>query len=93
MSLVFSLALAAQSAADDAGESAAGAYERWENGPPSDPSFFPLAVWLQQPKNAQRYREAGINIYVNRSLEVRDGRFEDAFEGYEVHLYRLAARE
>lgn len=28
------------------------------------PSFFPLAVWLQQPKHAQAYQELGINLYV-----------------------------
>jgi hypothetical protein len=39
-------------------------YARWENGPPSDPAFFPLAVWLQAPQNASRYRAAGINVYV-----------------------------
>lgn len=39
-------------------------YARWKNGPPRDPSFFPIAVWLQNPKNAARYREAGINLYV-----------------------------
>ena len=29
-----------------------------------DPSFFPLAVWLQNPTNAARYKAAGINLYV-----------------------------
>jgi hypothetical protein len=29
-----------------------------------DASFFPLAVWLQSPANADRYRAAGINTYV-----------------------------
>lgn len=37
---------------------------RWENGPSADPSFFPIAVWLQDPKNARRFQEAGINLYV-----------------------------
>lgn len=37
---------------------------RWENGPSTDPAYFPIAVWLQDPKNAGRYREAGINLYV-----------------------------
>jgi hypothetical protein len=27
-------------------------------------SFFPLAVWLQPPENAEAYRELGINLYV-----------------------------
>lgn len=39
-------------------------YAQWRNGPPSDPGFFPLAVWLQNPANARRYRDAGINTYV-----------------------------
>lgn len=33
-------------------------------GPLADPNFFPIAVWLQNPNQANRYREAGINLYV-----------------------------
>ena len=36
----------------------------WSHGLPRDPAFFPLAVWLQDPRNAERYRELGINLYV-----------------------------
>ncbi len=36
----------------------------WENGIPDDPNFFPLAVWLQNPRHAERYARAGINLYV-----------------------------
>ena len=36
----------------------------WKNGPSTDPSHFPLAVWLQSPSNAAAYREIGINLYV-----------------------------
>ncbi|MCU0958973.1 MAG: hypothetical protein MUF48_02610 [Pirellulaceae bacterium] len=39
-------------------------YARWTQGIPSDPAFFPIAVWLQAPRNAQRFRDAGINVYV-----------------------------
>lgn len=49
------------SAADDKPSSKS---EKWTNGPSSDPKFFPIAVWLQAPKNAKRYSEAGINVYV-----------------------------
>jgi len=34
------------------------------DGRPADPDFFPVAVWLQNPDNAARYRAAGINLYV-----------------------------
>ncbi len=27
-------------------------------------NFFPIAVWLQNPKNASRYKAAGFNLYV-----------------------------
>ncbi len=39
-------------------------FERWTNGPPARPDFFPIAVWLQDPRNAPRYKEAGFNLYV-----------------------------
>ena len=49
---------ASQSSADHA------AYAQWTNGPSSDPAFFPIAVWLQNPANAGRYHDAGFNTYV-----------------------------
>jgi len=42
----------------------AGDYAKWKNGPPDDEGFFPIAVWLQNPANAARYKQAGINTYV-----------------------------
>jgi hypothetical protein len=33
-------------------------------GPSQSPESFPLAVWLQAPANAGRYRDLGINTYV-----------------------------
>src|SRR5262245_54635261 len=33
-------------------------------GPLADPSFFPIAVWLQDPANASKYKDIGINVYV-----------------------------
>ena len=29
-----------------------------------DPEFFPIGVWLQQPKNAAQFQAAGFNLYV-----------------------------
>lgn len=40
------------------------AYARWKSGPSSDAGYFPIAVWLQHPKNAAKYKAAGINLYV-----------------------------
>jgi len=43
---------------------AASPYGKWTKGPSADDSFFPIAVWLQNPRNAERYKAAGINTYV-----------------------------
>ena len=34
------------------------------DGRPARDEFFPIAVWLQQPRNALRFKAAGINLYV-----------------------------
>ncbi len=39
-------------------------YDHWKNGPSGTKAFFPIAVWLQSPRNAAEYRELGINTYV-----------------------------
>lgn len=52
-----------ENASVNAGESG-NPYEKWKNGPSSDPNYFPIAVWLQNPKLAPRYKSAGINLYV-----------------------------
>ncbi len=39
-------------------------YSRWKKGPSSDPGYFPIAVWLQNPSNADAYRAIGINTFV-----------------------------
>jgi hypothetical protein len=39
-------------------------YAKWSHGPSPDPSFFPIAVWLQEPALARRYKAAGFNLYL-----------------------------
>lgn len=39
-------------------------YQKWTNGPPPDPSFFPIAVWLQDPSNAASYKALGVNFFI-----------------------------
>lgn len=59
-------ALLSAAGADVAGAGAAESrpYSRWKNGPPAGGDYFPIAVWLQNPANAARYKAAGINLYV-----------------------------
>jgi hypothetical protein len=50
--------------ADDAKPQPSNPYAQWKNGPPKDASWFPIAVWLQAPVNAARFKNAGINLYI-----------------------------
>ena len=43
---------------------AASPYVRWKNGPSHKDDFFPIAVWLQDPRKAAQYKAAGFNTYV-----------------------------
>jgi hypothetical protein len=40
---------------------------RYPNGFPSEPGFFPIGVWLQNPSSALRYQAIGINTFVGLS--------------------------
>jgi hypothetical protein len=39
-------------------------YTRWSRGISSSTSYFPLAVWLQSPPNATRYKNVGVNLFI-----------------------------
>ena len=39
-------------------------YGSWPRGFPTDPSYFPIGVWMQNPVNAERFKAAGIDHYV-----------------------------
>jgi hypothetical protein len=47
-----------------AADAATSSYAHWKNGPSTSENYFPIAVWLQNPANAARYKAAGINLYV-----------------------------
>jgi hypothetical protein len=51
-------------AAASAGLAAESPYAAWPNGPSASPDYFPIAVWLQNPKDAGAYAEAGVNLYI-----------------------------
>lgn len=63
LSLVVCVGFSLSTFADETGKSSVD-YRQWENGIPDDPQFFPLAVWLQSPRHAVRFKQAGINLYV-----------------------------
>src|SRR4051812_31370657 len=39
-------------------------YRRWPNAPVSGPESWIVSVWMQNPVNAARFRDAGINLFV-----------------------------
>ncbi len=51
-------------APDENPPAAASGYAKWQNGPGKDAAFFPIAVWLQDPRNAPKYQALGVNLYV-----------------------------
>jgi hypothetical protein len=42
-------------------------YAGWSRGIPTDPGFFPIAVWLQQSFHAAELSQLGVNIYVGNN--------------------------
>jgi len=62
LGLILSLALSSVATGQESKPTSP--YAQWTHGPPTDPNFFPIAVWLQAPGNAAKYRDAGINTYV-----------------------------
>lgn len=62
--LVVAGPLAAAAGAAPPERSAGSPYAAWQNGPDKGEDFFPIAVWLQAPQNAPKYKAIGINLYV-----------------------------
>src|SRR4051794_2647358 len=46
------------------GGAAPSVYSAWKHGPSPDPGYFPIGVWLQDPRRAPQFQKAGINLYV-----------------------------
>ena len=43
-------------------------YAGWSRGIPTDPTFFPIAVWLQIPQHAKELAAVGINIFLGNNV-------------------------
>ena len=50
--------------AEEAKPEPSGFYAQWKNGPPKDDTYFPIAVWAQEPSDAAKYKEAGVNLFI-----------------------------
>ena len=38
-------------------------YSKWANGPSTDPAFFPITVWYQNPSSGYFYQQMGVNFH------------------------------
>lgn len=38
-------------------------YAKWTNGPSTDPAFFPITVWYQNPSSGYFYQQMGVNFH------------------------------
>jgi hypothetical protein len=64
LALVGLVLIATPRQARAAEERPASPYAAWKNGPAPDPSYFPIGVWLQGTAQAERYKQAGVNLYI-----------------------------
>jgi hypothetical protein len=64
IAVLWSAAARCEVAQDGSPPAKASTYAKWQNGPSQDADFFPIAVWLQDPRNAPNYQKLGINLYV-----------------------------
>ena len=53
-------------------------YGQWPQGISTDPSFFPIGVWMQNPINATRFQAVGVNHYVGLWQGPTDEQFTTA---------------
>ena len=58
-------------------EGGADYYRRWSAGPPADPSYFPLGVWLQSPFNAPLFKAIGINSFIGLWMGPTDKQLDE----------------
>jgi hypothetical protein len=52
-------------------------YRRWSAGPPADPSYFTIGVWLQSPMNAPLYKAIGINTFIGLWMGPTDKQLDE----------------
>ena len=65
--------------------------QEFVNGFPTEAKFFPLGVWLQQPRNAAAYSAMGINTYVGLWQQPAEAQLEQ-LEQYGLYLIAEHAR-
>jgi hypothetical protein len=68
-------------------------YAGWSRGIPTDPTFFPIAVWLQQSFHAMELSALGINIYVGNNAGVDPLQASDLATLKSFGMYAIIAQD
>jgi hypothetical protein len=51
-------------------------YDAWENGPSSDPNFFPISVWAQRVSYATKYKDIGVNMIYSVASDLTESNLD-----------------
>jgi hypothetical protein len=61
-------------------------HARWPNGLSASMSYVPIGVWMQNPENAIRYRDLGVNLFIGLWEGPTDAQL-DALPAPDVHTF------
>ncbi len=68
-------------------------YAKWSRGIPTDPSFFPIAVWLQGSWHADELHDLGINIYVGNNAGTDEMAASDLATIKKLGMYAIVGQD
>jgi hypothetical protein len=68
-------------------------YAGWSHGIPTDPSFFPIAVWLQGSWHATELAQLGVNIYVGNNAGTDSMAMADLATIQKLGLYAILGQD
>ena len=61
----------------------------WKNGAWADANFFPLSVWMQPSNKAKKYKDYGVNIYMNQWKGPTEKQFAELREAGMAAMFEL----
>lgn len=68
-------------------------YAKWTRGIPTDPGFFPIAVWLQGSWHADELHQLGINIYVGNNAGTDEMASSDLATIKKLGMYAIVGQD
>jgi hypothetical protein len=68
-------------------------YAGWSHGIPTDPTFFPIAVWLQGSWHATELSQLGVNIYVGNNAGTDSMAVSDLATIKQVGMYAILGQD